>query len=249
MLISRLRPLLGTFVAVEVETGESQDATAAVEAAYFAVGEVDRLMHPTRSGSDIARISAASPGTSIQAHPWTMAVLALARKLNEDSSGAFDPCLPEKPGRMRDLVMSDGRVTSRVQTTIDLGGIAKGFAVDRAVDELIRLGVVSGLVNAGGDLRVFGTVPRIVQVRTADGGSFEVELRQTALAASGQTSDSPAEHRGFYDGVSGARVESRAVTISASTTALADALCKCALLCEPELLRRMLEKHGARQIL
>jgi thiamine biosynthesis lipoprotein ApbE len=39
---------------------------------------------------------------------------------------------------------------------VDLGGIAKGFAVDRAVKALKCAGLASGVVNAGGDLRVFG---------------------------------------------------------------------------------------------
>jgi thiamine biosynthesis lipoprotein len=49
--------------------------------------------------------------------------------------------------------------------TIDLGGIAKGFAVDRAVDVLLGGNLAHGLVNAGGDLRAFGPEPRTVHVR------------------------------------------------------------------------------------
>jgi thiamine biosynthesis lipoprotein ApbE len=48
---------------------------------------------------------------------------------------------------------------------IDLGGIAKGFAVDRAVEALRRHGVAEGLVNAGGDLRGFGPRSHGVDVR------------------------------------------------------------------------------------
>jgi thiamine biosynthesis lipoprotein len=48
---------------------------------------------------------------------------------------------------------------------LDLGGIAKGFAVDKAVESLMADGIKSGCVNAGGDLRVFGQSPRSIQIR------------------------------------------------------------------------------------
>jgi thiamine biosynthesis lipoprotein len=57
------------------------------------------------------------------------------------------------------------RVRLPAPLTLDLGGIAKGYAVDRAVAVLRRAGVRRGVVNAGGDLRVFGDVAVPVQVR------------------------------------------------------------------------------------
>jgi thiamine biosynthesis lipoprotein len=73
-------------------------------------------------------------------------------------------------------------------TRIDLGGIAKGFAVDRAIDVLRDLGMPSGLINAGGDLAVFG--PRDLMVGVRDPGQpsrvlCRIELRDAAIASSG----------------------------------------------------------------
>ncbi|HAT39056.1 FAD:protein FMN transferase [Polynucleobacter necessarius] len=48
---------------------------------------------------------------------------------------------------------------------LDLGGIAKGFAVNMAVRVLLSEGTLSGSVNAGGDLRVFGDHSLLIQVR------------------------------------------------------------------------------------
>jgi thiamine biosynthesis lipoprotein len=70
---------------------------------------------------------------------------------------------------------------------IDLGGIAKGFAVDRAVDALRRHGITDGLVNAGGDLRVFGPRPHLIDIRDPrqpERTIFRVALRNAALASS-----------------------------------------------------------------
>jgi thiamine biosynthesis lipoprotein len=57
------------------------------------------------------------------------------------------------------------RVRLAAPLTLDLGGIAKGYAVDRAMAVLRRAGVRRGVVNAGGDLRVFGDAAVPVQVR------------------------------------------------------------------------------------
>jgi thiamine biosynthesis lipoprotein len=82
----------------------------------------------------------------------------------------------------------DGRdVRVRTPTWLDLGGIAKGYAVDRAVNVLRRLGVASGVVNAGGDLRVFGPCEETIHVRSPFDPSRlwpVAELREAACATS-----------------------------------------------------------------
>ncbi len=70
---------------------------------------------------------------------------------------------------------------------IDLGGIAKGFAVDRAVEALHRHRIAAGLVNAGGDLRVFGPRSHVIDVRDPrqpDRRICRVALCNAALASS-----------------------------------------------------------------
>jgi len=70
---------------------------------------------------------------------------------------------------------------------IDLGGIAKGFAVDRAVEALRRHGIAEGLVNAGGDLSVFGPRSHVIDIRDPrqpDRPLGRVALRNGALASS-----------------------------------------------------------------
>ena len=138
-------------------------------------------------------------------------------------------------------------VVCHAPVMLDLGGIAKGFAVDQAVEELQRRGCPEGVVNAGGDLRVFGAAPRTIHISTADGQSMAVDLRAAALAASApRTAASPTEHRGFYLGTSGAPVDGHAVAIIAPNAAVADALCKCALVCPPTMLIKLLEIYAAR---
>jgi thiamine biosynthesis lipoprotein len=49
--------------------------------------------------------------------------------------------------------------------SINLNGIAKGYAVDKAVEVLENFGITNGLVNAGGDLRLFGDAPALIYIR------------------------------------------------------------------------------------
>jgi thiamine biosynthesis lipoprotein len=239
--------MLGTYVAIEARVAPDL-AVATVEAAYAQVQQVGTLMHPTQTGSDLARLGAAALGTPVSVNSWTFEVLRLSQQLNLHSEGLFDPCLPARSGRMPDLELrAPDVIVCRAPVMLDLGGIAKGFAVDQAVEELLRRGCLAGVVNAGGDLRVFGAAPRTIHASTADGNFMTVELRAAALAASSpRTAASPSEHRGFYLGTSGAPVDGHAVAIIAPSAAVADALCICALVCPPTLLAKLLEIYGAR---
>jgi thiamine biosynthesis lipoprotein len=240
---------MGTFIAVEATSYDDAAAGAAIDAAFGAMQRVDRAMHPTRPDSDLSRIGGTGIGQEIDVDPWTCEVLSIARAMHAGSGGMFDPCLATAPGRMADLDIQGACVASRARVEIDLGGIAKGFAVDVAIDELRRQGCDAGLVNAGGDLRVFGAVSRNIDLWTPH-GSCEVELLDAALAASGpRSADSPPEHRGFYEGDSGKVVEGRHVAVVAPSAAVADALCKCAMLCEPAILAKLLARHGARLVM
>jgi thiamine biosynthesis lipoprotein len=56
-------------------------------------------------------------------------------------------------------------IHSKLPLCLDLGGIAKGYAVDKAVELLQTAGIQSGSVNAGGDMRVFGNQAQLIQIR------------------------------------------------------------------------------------
>jgi len=230
--IRRMRPLLGTFVTISCVNPDAAGAERALETAYSSVAVVDARMHPTRAGSDLVRIREASPGCGVPVDPWTWEVLALSKRLHDLSGGVFDPCLP-RAGRLADVELPEPTVVvARSRVVIDLGGIAKGFAVDRAIDALVESGCSSGEVNAGGDLRVFGE-PRSIWIRTRDGAS-PITLQDRACAVSDRSQHArPSEHRGYYRRDGGSDVgltDGRAAVVLAPTAALADGLTKCVLL-------------------
>jgi thiamine biosynthesis lipoprotein len=135
---------------------------------------------------------------------------------------------------------------------IDLGGIAKGFAVDRAVEALQRHGVIGGLVNAGGDLRAFGPHPRAVDVRDPrqpDRTLFRVALRDGAMASSAGRFDPMQSRRALASAVidPATALPAQAVTgatVCAASCMMADALTK-VVMNAGEAAGTVLEHYGA----
>ena len=180
--VRRARPLLGTFVEIAAQGSDETKLHRAIDEAFAAVCQVHRLMSFHDPESDVSRMNRHAFPRSVIVHPWTWQVLKAGREFSRESDGAFDITVASlltrwnylpRPGyhlntrsTWRDILLRKNcRVFFRRQVMVDLGGIAKGFAVDRAVEALIAAGARSGIVNAGGDLRVFGPEPRVVQIR------------------------------------------------------------------------------------
>lgn len=205
--VRRARPLLGTFVEIEVAAATWPGAEAAIDAAFDAVAQVHRLMSFHDPDSDVSRLNRQAHAGPTPVHPWTFQVLEAAVEMHRRSGGRFDVCVAPVLQAMGWLPKSIGDPATRPDAgladviellpdhtigfrtpgvTIDLGGIAKGFAVDRALDALRGFGISGGLVNAGGDLRVFGAGAHTIHVRDPrDPGRLicSIELVDEALAS------------------------------------------------------------------
>jgi len=246
---SRLRIGLGTLIAISAEA-DPASALSGMEAAFEAVAQVENLMHPTRAGSDLLAIRRGKLGQPLDVHPWTWEVLALSSRLNQASKGAFDPCLPSAAGRWTDLELAAPQsVIPHRPLHIDLGGIAKGYAVDRALAALRAAGCRGGLVNAGGDLAVFGDRAHTIVIRDQREGASVIELKNAALATSDVCNAArPAEHNGYYHGVTRREIRAGKFSVSAVRAAVADALTKCLLAIPREMHAVLLESFDARLV-
>jgi thiamine biosynthesis lipoprotein len=177
----RCRPLLGTLVEITASGPSKPSVDAAIESAFAAIVSVQRLMSVHDENSELSAVNRAAHRHPVQVSSPTRAVLVKGLVLAEQSGGAFDftvgatlarwKLLPQhmrrqKTGDWRDVqLLPDGRVWFQRPLTLDFGGIAKGYAVDVAINALRQAGAASGLVNAGGDLRAFGREPAVVHVR------------------------------------------------------------------------------------
>jgi thiamine biosynthesis lipoprotein len=185
-LTRRARPLLGTFVEISVGEAASRGLEALIDRAFERIARVHALMSFHEPSSDVSRINAAAGDGPVTVDAWTYEVLAAAVELQATTDGVFDVTvaphlqrlglLPgigkprnqqaraETQGRLE--LFSDQRVRlDRAGAAVDLGGIAKGFAVDVALEHLRAAGVRAALVNAGGDLAAFGDEPATIQIR------------------------------------------------------------------------------------
>jgi thiamine biosynthesis lipoprotein len=247
--VKRLRISLGTLVAVEATSTSAAAAEAAVEAAFAALTQIGQRLHPQSPDSDLARINNAPLQTRIEVHSSTCDLLNLARRLNTLTDGVFDPCLPSRSGRLQDIEVSTGQLLCRAPVALDFGGFAKGYAVDCAIDALTSHGCTAGLVNAGGDLRVFGARAEPIFLRGPGGELTRIELSDAALAVSDADSQRrPAEHQGYYIRSRGTDpLPRRYAAVVAKQAVVADALTKCVLLCPQPTARQVLHAFGATQ--
>lgn len=177
----RCKPLLGTFVEVRIE--DHSNADYAVAQAFIQMEKVQELMGFHRADSELSRLNASAHLKPMAIHPWTAEVLQIAHDIHQASDGLFNcgigqylvktGLLPQHVNQNQ-LVFGDLEnlhfiestvITADMPLCLDLGGIAKGFAVDLAVKTLKEAGMTSGCVNAGGDLRTFGNHEQAIQVR------------------------------------------------------------------------------------
>lgn len=265
--IRRARPLLGTRVEVAVVAGDRATAVAAATAALDLVAEIHRRLSFHEPGSELSRLQREASRRAVLVGPATARLLRRALRLAAATGGAFDPTvagrlvagghLPAPPGApapdpratFRDVeVGGDGRVRFRRPLWLDLGGVAKGWAVDRAVALLRARGARAGRVDAGGDLRVFGGAPARVGVRDPErAGALAavVELARGALASSatGAPGGDLAGH--LVDPLHGGCGDAPAgATVVAASALEADALTKLVLF-SPERAERELLRRGA----
>jgi FAD:protein FMN transferase len=179
------RSIMGTSIEVQAFGGTAETRTAAIEEAFGAFAEVDRLMSNYREDSELALINRDAARAPVRISDPMMSVLQAAQKVSAQSSGGFDVTIgplvrlwgfhdkkPHKPTveefaavrpliDYRNLVIDAAQHTVRLAKPgmeIDLGGIAKGFAVEVAANVLHRHGL-DGFIDAGGNQYLLGKPP------------------------------------------------------------------------------------------
>jgi thiamine biosynthesis lipoprotein len=133
---------------------------------------VEGLMSRFLPGSDVARLNATCC-QPVAVHLETFSVVEQALRLSCLTGGAFDAAVSLGDGAgHRDVFLDREAGTISLQKpgmALDLGGIAKGYAVDRAIEVLLGAGMEDALVSAGGDIRVLG--------RGASGRSWSIGIQ------------------------------------------------------------------------
>ncbi|MBF7687566.1 FAD:protein FMN transferase [Acinetobacter sp. EC24] len=157
----------------------------AISQAYQVIESVQSLMSFHDKNSALNQLNATAHTTVVQTHPWIYAVLQRAQKIHHYSDGLFDcsiaPILVDygflpthqshnntnnQWATQKDVILlSQNRVQFKSPLSLDLGGIAKGFAVDLALHCLRQHHIKHVVINAGGDLRVMGDFEEAIYIR------------------------------------------------------------------------------------
>jgi len=223
---SGMRVVMGTFARVIAVAADSDTAKGCIEAAFVEIEKVDELMSDYKDDSEISELNRDGFGRAVAVSKSTYEVLQKSIEFSELSCGAFDVTVgplvdlwhSAEAARSLPTDAELQQVCSRVgydklildanETSVrfavegmrvDLGGIAKGYALDKAVEAMQKADAVGGMVDIGGDVRCFGSPPagqnrwqiglQDSRVRGenvgADGVLLVLKLEDAAVATSG----------------------------------------------------------------
>ncbi|MHC4559393.1 MAG: FAD:protein FMN transferase [Planctomycetota bacterium] len=181
------RLVMGTFARVVAVAEDSGTAEKCIQAAFEEINKVDDLMSHYKSDSEISRVNRDGAKRPVQVSESTYEVLQRSVEFSRLSEGAFDVTVgplvdlfrsAEKkqvaPGKeeidrtrskvgFEKLKLDDNNRTVQFAVDgmrLDLGGIAKGYAIDKAIEAIRRYDVMGAMVDIGGDIRCYGVPPK-----------------------------------------------------------------------------------------
>lgn len=264
---------MGTRFRIVLYADGSERADAAARAAFARVHELDRRLSDYREDSELSRLSAASGDGEL--HPvsedlWN--VLSLGLDVAADSDGAFDVTAGPvvalwRRARRQGELPNEARIAAALGATgwrhvrldaaersaelarpgmkLDFGGIAKGHALDAALDVLERHGIRRALVDGGGDVAVRQAPPGErgwrVEIRPLGDETARVALvlENAAVATSGDAFQAleleGTRYSHIVDPRTGRALATRtSASVVAEDAALADALATAACVLGPD---------------
>jgi FAD:protein FMN transferase len=268
--ITRDEAIMGTRCAVELWSEDHAQGEAAITSVFDDMRRIDRLMSTWKEDTEISLVNREAGKHPVKISEELFALLQESVRYSELTHGAFDITYasvgylydfkkgvhPDQmaidaalPGiNWRHMVLDERKLTvffSRPGMRIDLGGIAKGYSVDRGIGILQKLGITRAMVNAGGDTRILGDrfgKPWVVGIRDPDheGKTFlRIPLTDTAFSTSGDyeryfDEDGKRFHHIIDPKTGDSARKCRSVTIISGTATRTDALTKSVFIMGPE---------------
>jgi FAD:protein FMN transferase len=274
--------IMGTRISMELWADDSATAGRAIDAVLAEMRRVDELMSTYKPTSQLSKVNAQAASHPVPVTPELFELLQTSLEYSEVTEGAFDITYasvgylydfrrrirPSEAAIEKALpavnfrhVLLDREHTSvrfsQPGVRIDLGGIAKGHSVDRAIAILESFGIKHAVVSAGGDSRVIGDrfgKPWVIGIRNprADDPNAvitRIPLEDAAVSTSG-------DYERFFDeggvryhhiidpktGHSASKVLS--ATIIGPTATRTDGLSKTAFVLGPEECIRLIDRLG-----
>ncbi|BCB96252.1 thiamine biosynthesis lipoprotein ApbE [Dissulfurispira thermophila] len=183
-----------TIVSITVSSNSEEKAKEAINKAFNEMDRLARLLNFYSEDSEISMINRNAGNKPVKVSPETLEIIDKAIYTSQNTEGAFDitvgpvvklwdfknKAMPDeklikaklKLVGYKNIVVDKEKSMIFLKTKgsqIDLGGIIKGYAADKAVDVLRKNGIQSGIVAIAGDIKVFGKKP--------DGGFWNIGIQ------------------------------------------------------------------------
>lgn len=208
------RNMMGTVISLEIDTNDDKQANFCSTQVFDEFHRIEQLMSPYIRDSEISLINSEAEHKAVEVSPELFELLKTSMKFSQLSQGAFDISFasighqydyrkhiqPDETQIKQSLPAVNFRHIELINNTIhfsrpgmriDLGGIAKGYSVDRAIALLQQCGIQSGIVSAGGDSRIIGDKngrPWIIGIqhpRKKQAYALRIPLTNSAISTSG----------------------------------------------------------------
>jgi thiamine biosynthesis lipoprotein len=178
------KALMDTFVTINVVSESKETADTAIENAFAVIEKYGDLINFFSDKSELTAINKSAGIHEVRVSPETLDTIEKAVYVSAKSGGAFDPTIGPviklwdflnkiKPSdaeirknlplvNYKNIIIDKSKSTVFLKNKdmlLDLGGIAKGYAADLAVQDLKKRGISSGLVAIAGDIKAFGLKP------------------------------------------------------------------------------------------
>ena len=203
--------LLGTVVDIQVRDYDLRKAENAVAEAFGEINRIDDLFSTFNEESPVWKINN-SKDSILNINPEVYDLLILCDSITKISDGGFDvsldnltkcwgfytdnPHLPEKTsidwalnicGWKNVELLGSNRILKKKNIKFNFGAIAKGYAVDKAIDVLKKYEIREALVNAGGEINVIGSdwIVGIQHPRNENDMIARIKLENASVATSG----------------------------------------------------------------
>jgi thiamine biosynthesis lipoprotein len=195
------REVMGTLVRVVAVTEHQWQGKRCIEAGFEQLKRIDAMMSDYKNDSELSRVNREAFTNPVKVSPELFEILQKSVRFSRLSNGAFDVTvgplvdLWHKAGEANTVPDENTLATAKARVgfeklildanertvrfavkgmRLDLGGIAKGYAVDKAVEVMRREGAIGGMVCASGDIRCFG--------KPADKDTWRVGLQNPVAA-------------------------------------------------------------------
>ncbi len=245
--LTRCKPFLGTYVDISLTADTTNDQLIEISnTAFLEIERIHNLMSFHQTDSELTKINKQAFLGPVSISDDMEAVISHALLLSALTSGSYDitvanelmhhGSLPRyyeeaESGTWNDISLLDGQIRFARNIKLDLGGIAKGYAVDKAMDVIASqpLELGQACVNAGGDLRFQNWQREIVDIRHPSPKRRDqfitVEMQAAAIATSAP--EYTTKNSLIIEPESGSLIAAKdSISVFASSCMIADALTK-----------------------